>query len=336
MTWHMPAEWGPHRRTWMAWPCNDFVFGEVGSAEAAYRAWAGAANAVRRFEPVVMVCNPGEAATARGYLDERIEIVEHPLGDSWMRDTGPTFVIGEDGSLGGVDWTFNGWGGRTFPEAADDALVARFVCERTGAMRIPSLLVNEGGGIHTDGQGTLLLTESVQLNPNRNPNWSREAIETELHAKLGTRKAIWLKRGLMGDTLDGGTDGHVDTLAAFVKPGVVVVHGQPDPDHPDHKAAQENAAILRDATDAQGNTLEVVVLDAPDAPPDLPCSYVNFSFVNGGVVLCGFDDPQDSAIVETFRRFFNDREIVQVPARDIFRGGGGVHCITQHEPLVEL
>ncbi len=337
MTWTMPPEWNLHKRTWMGWPCNPDLFELVGSDDAAFKAWSGVANAIARFEPVTMVCNACDADVVRLYLDQSITVVERELGDSWMRDCGPTFVVNEEGALGAVDWTFNGWGGRTFPEGSADAHVARFVAKKAGATRLPSLLVNEGGGIHTDGEGTLLLTESVQLNRNRNPNWTRSEVETEMHGKLGTSKAIWVPRGLVADTSDSGTDGHIDTLVCFVKPGVVVVHGQADTDHPDYETAREIEAIMRSQTDARGRALEVIVLEAPkerfEHGEPLSCSYVNFSFVNGGVVLCQFDDPQDEVVAGVFRRLFNDREIVSVPAVDIFKGGGGVHCITQQEPL---
>lgn len=339
MSWTMPAEWGPHRRTWMAWPCNPFVFELTGGARQAYAAWARVANAVAAFEDVVMVCNHGDAAEARSLLEPRVSVIETSLGDSWMRDFGPTFVVDGDGRLGAVDWTFNGWGGRTFPECSMDAGISRMVAARCGAERIPSKLVNEGGGLHVDGEGTLLLTESVQLNRNRNPNWTREEVEAEMHTRLGTRKAIWLPRGLVADTAQPGTDGHVDTLACFVKPGLVAVHGQPDPEHPDHHTAREIEAILRAQTDAAGRRLEVIVLDAPeeryiDGEP-LSCSYVNFSFVNDGVVLCAFDDPRDDTTRDIFRQLFPERRVVSVAAVDIFKGGGGVHCITQQEPLCD-
>jgi agmatine deiminase len=340
MTWTMPAEWLPHKRTWMAWPCSSAVIDSIGSAQKAHEAWSTVANTIAGFEPVTMVCNPEDEGTARGYLAPEVTLITHPIGDSWMRDAGATFVVNEAGALGGIDWTFNGWGGRTFPEGAADALLARRLISETGATRIPSKLVNEGGGIHVDGEGTVLLTETVQLNHNRNPSWTRAEVEAEIHARLGTRKAIWLPRGLLGDTMDNGTDGHVDTLANFVKPGVVVVHGQPDPNHPDHQTATEIEAILRRETDAKGRPLEVIVLNGPeglfeDDGTPMPCSYVNFSFVNGGVVLCGFGTPQDAEVESVFRRLFNDGTVVMVPALNIFKGGGGVHCITQQEPLCQ-
>ena len=332
----MPPEWAPHKRTWMAWPTNPAVIDMVG-IETAHRAWSEVANTISRFEPVTMVCDPADAAHARAHLGPDVTVVARDIGDSWMRDSGPTFVVDGTGALGAVDWTFNGWGGRAFPDASADADLARFVAEQAGAIRMPSTLVNEGGGIHVDGEGTLLLTESVQLNRNRNPSWTRAEVEAEFHRLLGTEKAIWVPRGLVADTGPMGTDGHIDTLACFLKPGVVAVHGQPDPSHPDHEAAREIEAIFRAATDAKGRQLEVLVLDAPqeryvDGEP-LSCSYVNFSFVNGGVVLCAFDDPKDEETASIFRRLFNDREVVSVDAVPIFMGGGGVHCITQQEPL---
>ena len=165
----------------------------------------------------------------------------------------------------------------------------------------------------------------------------KKVVDDSYGGRLGTRKAIWLPRGEVADTLEAGTDGHVDTLAVFVKPGVVLVHGQPDPAHPDHETMKEIEAIMRAETDANGNRMEVIVLDAPaerhHQGNPLSCSYINFSFVNGGVVLCAFDDPQDQVTEGVFCRLFNDREVVSVPAIDIFKGGGGVHCITQQEPL---
>ncbi|ESR24798.1 agmatine deiminase family protein [Lutibaculum baratangense] len=335
--WTMPPEWSPHDGTWMAWPVSDYVLVGTGGADGAYRAWAGVANAIARFERLTMMVPPGQVETARGYLDDAIEIVEHPIGESWMRDFGPTFVVSSDGALGAVDWQFNGWGGRTFPEGAMDALVAREIARRSGAERIPSKLVNEGGGIHVDGEGTVLVTESVQLNPNRNPSWTREEVEAELHLRLGTRKAIWLPRGLVADTDETGTDGHIDTLACFAAPGVVLAHREPDPQHPDFATCDENIRILKAATDAEGRSLEVIELPAPSPKRDvngnpLSLTYVNFSFVNGGIVMCAFEDPRDAEVAELFGRLFPDREIVPVTATRIFEGGGGVHCITQHQP----
>ncbi len=284
-----------------------------------------------------MVAPVGQGDVARAWLGAGVTVIEHEICESWMRDFGPTFAFDSDSKLIAIDWTFNGWGGRTFPECKADALVARFVSAQCGADRIGSKLVNEGGAIHVDGEGTVLVTESVQLNENRNPNWSRGEVEQEIHRLLGTSKAIWLPRGMHSDSDETGTDGHIDTLACFAAPGVVLAHRQPDPAHPDHATCEENIAILKSATDAAGRRLEVIALDAP-APKfkangePLSLTYVNFSFVNGGVVACAFDDPRDAEVAQLFSRLFPDRRIVQVPATRIFEGGGGIHCITQQEP----
>lgn len=338
-TLKMPAEWTPHRRSWMAWPNNPEILGA--DPAPAYHAWADVANAIVAFEPVTMIVPPGETETARRHLFPEVETLEHPLGDSWVRDSGPTFAIDDRGRLAAIDWQFNGWGGRTFPERAADAGVARFVAQASGASRIPSKLVNEGGAIHVDGEGTLIVTESVLLNPNRNPSWLRIEVEAELKTLLGVTKIIWLKRGLVADSGPFGTDGHVDTLAAFVRPGVVVAHGQSDPQHPDYQTCRENLDILRNARDAKGKRLEVVVLDAPREKYDqdglpLSLSYVNFYFVNGGVVIGTFDDPMDDKIADVFRRLFPDRRVIGVPATEIFLFGGGIHCITQQQPATRF
>jgi len=337
----MPPEWVEHDRMWMSWPTHEGTVEAIGGPEVAERAWATVARAVAEFEPVTVVVNPDQAARARRQLGPEIAIMECPVGDGWMRDSGPTFVTDEIGALVAIDWTFNGWGGRTFPEAVDDALIARRVAEAAGARRVASHLVNEGGGIHVDGEGTLLLTETVQLNPNRNPSWTRAEIEAEFADKLGTSKTIWLPRGVEADTGCYGTDGHVDTLACFVRPGCVVVHGQPDPEHPDHETAVEIEAIMRAETDAKGRPLEVVVIDAPPERYDaeggaLSCSYINFVFANGGIVLPTFGDRQDERAAEILAGLCPGRRVVPVDAIPIFMGGGGVHCITQQQPRVPV
>ncbi|MEV4254469.1 agmatine deiminase family protein, partial [Spirillospora sp. NPDC049652] len=215
----------------------------------------------------------------------------------------------------------------------------RHVAGHAGVPRTASPLTQEGGGLHTDGAGTVLLTETVQLDPGRNPGWTRERVEAEVHARLGTRKAIWLPRGLTADYGEFGTRGHVDIVAAFTAPGRAVVHTQPDPGHPDHEVSREVIDILRAATDARGERIEVVELLAPtvtEADGELvDYSYVNHYVANGAVVLCAFDDPRDAEAAALLRHAYPGREVVQVDARDIFRFGGGIHCITQQQPLQE-
>ncbi|AWW37384.1 agmatine deiminase family protein [Streptomyces cadmiisoli] len=343
----MPAEWSPHERTWMAWPGPNPTFDDPGELAAARTAWASVARAVRRFEPVTMVCGPGQSAQARSLLGDGIETVERELDDAWMRDIGPTFLT-NGRELAAVDWTFNGWGAQPWARWEHDARIAAQVAGLAGARTYTSELVNEGGGIHVDGEGTVLLTETVQLGPERNPHWSRAEVEAEIHARLGTRRAIWLPRGLTGDYPPSpaerragaadrfGTLGHVDIVAAFARPGVVVAHHQPDPAHPDHEVTKEVIGLLRSQTDARGRRLEVVEVPAPTVLEAdghwADYSYINHYVCNGGVVLCGFDDPRDEIAAGIFRRLFPKRTVTLVDARTIFAGGGGIHCVTQQQP----
>lgn len=195
----MPPEWAPHERTWMAWPGPNPTFASDAELDEARRAWAGVARAVRRFEPVTVVVGPGQEEGAAALLGPDVELVVRPLDDAWMRDIGPTFVT--DGrTLAAVDWTFNGWGAQGWARWEHDQHIARAVADLTGAPVHSSPLVNEGGAIHVDGEGTVLLTETVQLGEERNPGWTRERVEAEVHARLGTEKAIWLPRGLVATT----------------------------------------------------------------------------------------------------------------------------------------
>ncbi|WP_328378786.1 agmatine deiminase family protein [Streptomyces sp. NBC_00440] len=333
----MPPEWAPHERTWMAWPGPNPTFDdEVGLAQAR-EAWAAVARAVRRFEPVTMVTGPGQSADARALLGPDIELVERDLDDAWMRDIGPTFVTDGD-RLAAVDWTFNGWGAQSWARWGHDSKIGAYVSDLAGAQTLTSELVNEGGAIHVDGEGTVLLTETVQLGPERNPDWTRAQVEAEIHARLGTTKAIWLPRGLSGDYGEFGTRGHVDIVAAFARPGVIVAHTQPDPAHPDHELCMGIVAQLRAETDAKGRPLEVVEVPAPTVLKAdeewVDYSYINHYLCNGGVVLCSFGDPRDKEAAAVFQELFPDRTVVQVDARTIFAGGGGIHCITQQQPLV--
>lgn len=337
MTWRMPAETEPHERTWMAWPASGYALGDSpGEADAARAAWAGAANAVAEAEPLTMLVPPVGLAEARRWLSSAIEIIEHPLDDAWYRDVGPTFVIDEDGRLGAVNWVFNGWGQQSWARWEHDADASAVAGAASGAIRIDSPLVNEGGGIHTDGQGTVLVTRTVQLDPGRNPGWTACEVEAELARTLGARKVIWLDRGLTRDSATYGTRGHVDLLAVFTAPGRVLVHQQQDPAHPDHSVGAEIATRLAEATDASGRPLQLTFLPAPrtlrDAAGWVDYSYVNHFVLNGAVIMGAFDDPADAQAAEILADAYPGRRIVPVDARALFSRGGGVHCITQQQP----
>ncbi|AWK10910.1 agmatine deiminase [Streptomyces spongiicola] len=337
MTFRMPPEWAPHERTWMAWPGPNPTFTDGAELAGARAAWAAVARAVRRYEPVTMVVGPGQAEGARELLGADVEMVERELDDAWMRDIGPTFVTDGEGGLAAVDWVFNGWGAQDWARWEHDSKIARHVADLVDVPVLPSTLVNEGGAIHVDGEGTVLLTDTVQLGAGRNPGWTREQVEAEIHARLGTGKAIWLPHGLSADYGRYGTRGHVDIVAAFARPGVVLVHSQQDPAHPDYERSRTYAEILRGHTDARGRTLEVVEVPAPTVLKDehgewVDYSYINHYLCNGGVVLGSFDDPHDEIAAGVFRRLFPERRVTLVDARAVFAAGGGVHCITQQQP----
>jgi agmatine deiminase len=326
----MPAETEPHRCTWMAWPSSGYTLGNsAASADEARAVWAAVAHAVAEFEPVRMVADPSAARVARSWLGSEVEVLEAPLDDAWMRDIGPTFVVGPDG-LGAVDWVFNGWGAQSWARWEHDAGIARQVAAWAGATLVSSELVNEGGGIHVDGQGVVLVTETVQLDPARNPTWTRAAVEEELRRTLGVTRVVWLPRGLTRDYDEFGTRGHVDIVATMPSPGTVLLHAQPSASHPDHAVADVvRAAIPDDLVVTEVAAPEVLTDD--DGPVDF--SYLNHYVCNGGVVACVFDDPRDRAALEALAAAYPGRQVVGVDARPLFARGGGVHCITQQEPL---
>jgi agmatine deiminase len=333
---HMPAEWEPHERTWMAWPSAGYTLGETeGDAAEARGTWAAVARAVARFEPVTMVVDPSSEAVAREWLHgggataHPIDVVTAPLDDAWMRDIGPSFVR-EGAGLAAVDWVFNGWGGQEWASWGNDARVGTFVAETAGVPTIASPLVNEGGGIHVDGAGTVLVTDTVQLDPGRNPGWTRGDVEAELVRTLGVDTVVWLPRGLTRDYDEFGTRGHVDIVAAFTRPGTVLLHDQRDPAHPDHEVTAE----LRELLLQEG--FDVIGIPAPTVLEDddgwVDYSYINHYVVNGGVVLCAFDDPHDRVAAAILEEAYPGREVILVDARPLFARGGGIHCITQQQP----
>ncbi|GAA0995448.1 agmatine deiminase family protein [Subtercola frigoramans] len=338
MSWHMPSETAPHKRTWMAFPSSGYTLGETSAeADEARTTWAAVANTIIDFEPVTMVVGPGHEEIARRYLASEVELVTAELDDAWMRDIGPTFVLGDDGRLGAVDWVFNGWGRQAWASWEHDARIGRFVAGLAGAELVPSSLVNEGGGIHVDGAGTVLVTDTVQLDPLRNPGWSRAEIEAELSRTLGVSNVVWLPRGLTRDSERFGTKGHVDIVATIPAEGVILLHEQAAAGHPDHEAMTEIKSALDLSTTADGTPWKIVGVPAPatlsDAEGFVDFSYINHLVVNGGVIACSYDDANDEQAKDILASAYPGRPVVTVDARPLFARGGGIHCITQHEPL---
>lgn len=322
----------------MAFPSGGYTLGDnPADAERARTAWAAVAAACVDFEPVCMLVDPAALDASARHLDPRIEIVPAPLDDAWMRDIGPTFVHAADGTVAGIDWVFNGWGAQSWASWRHDQHIARFVTEQAGCPVVTSPLVNEGGGFAVDGQGTALATRSVQLDPHRNPQADERQVEQEFARVLGVDTLIWLDRGLTRDAQQFGTRGHVDIVAAFAAPGVVLVHDQRDPNHPDHQVSAEVIDTLRQARDARGRALEIVRMPAPQRLRDdagwVDQSYLNHLLVNHGVIACTFDDPNDDEALQILQQVHPQRSVVGVDARELFARGGGVHCITQQQPL---
>ena len=349
---HMPGEFEPHDGCWMLWPRRPDVW-RLG-AKPAQEAFAAVAAAIAEAEPVTMGVDAEQFDNARAVLPPSVRLVELSSDDAWMRDVGPTFVVDEEGRRRGVDWRFNAWGGLEgglyFPWDRDDQ-VARKVLEMERADRYRAPLVLEGGAIHVDGEGTCLVTEECLLNRNRNPQLRRDEIERGLRHHLGVEQVIWLGRGVHSDE----TDGHVDNLCCFVRPGVVALTWTEDQEDPQHAISSDARRRLEAATDARGRSLEVHLLHQPGplymtedeargrdhvdgtlprpAGDRMAASYVNFDVANDRVVLPLLDERWDEPAAEALDALFADRRVVGVPAREILLGGGNIHCITQQVPL---
>lgn len=348
---HMPGEFEPHSGCWMAWPerPDNWRLG----AKPAQEAYAAVAEAIAASEPVTMAASDAQFENARALLPPEVRVVEISTDDAWIRDHGPTFVVDGGGGRRGVDWRFNAWGGTEgglyFPWDRDDRVAAK-VLEIEGNDRYRAPIVLEGGAIHVDGEGTVLTTEECLLNPNRNPELSREQIERVLLEYLGAEKVLWLGAGVFEDE----TDGHVDNLACFARPGLVLLTWTDDEDDPQHQISCDARERLEAATDAQGRPLEVVLLPSPgplqisaeeaqgvdaaegtaprSAGDRMAASYVNFYLGNSRIVYPLLDPRHDEEAAAILRRVFPAREVVGVPAREILLGGGNIHCITQQVP----
>ena len=349
--YRMPAEWEHHSGCWMLWPQRPDTWRNGG--KPAQAAFAQVASAISRFESVTVGVNSDQYLNARTMLPARARVIELSSDDAWMRDCGATFVVDDHGDVRGIDWEFNAWGGLEkgvyFPWDQDE-MVARKMIEIEGLNRYQAPLILEGGSIHVDGEGTLLTTEQCLLHPNRNPKLSRSQIETCLQDYLNVRQIIWLPRGVYKDE----TDGHIDNLCCFVRPGMIALTWTDDQSDPQHDISAEAYEVLRATTDAQGRPLEIHLIHQPQpmvmtedeangidvvdtavprpAGKRLAGSYINFYIANGAVIMPEFNDPQDSAAKQKLTELFPDREVIGIYAREILLGGGNIHCITQQQP----
>ncbi|CAL5026999.1 unnamed protein product [Urochloa decumbens] len=327
MGFRMPAEWKPHEQCWMGWPERPDNWRE--NAGPAQEIFARAAIAISKFEPVTL------CASAKEFITRGVE-------------SGITKQ-----TIAGIDWQFNAWGG-IYDDWSLDSDVAKKIVEIERVPRFPHKMVLEGGSIHVDGEGTCITTEECLLNPNRNPNMSKLEIENELKDFLGVTKVIWIPRGLCADE---DTNGHVDNLCCFIRPGVILLSWTDDENDDQYERSAEALSVLTQSVDAQGRQLQVVKIHIPGplhmtqeeadgvvksghSVPRKPgtrlaASYVNFYIANGGIVAPAFGDKQwDEEACAVLQKAFPDREVVMVEgAREIVLGGGNIHCITQQQPV---
>ncbi len=327
----MPEEGERHQRTYMAYPSEQIWEQDTPGVRSEV---AAVARAIAEYEPVTLLADPQDAAEARKAVGPEVTVMEQPVEDLWIRDSGPTFIRTGQG-LAGIDFHFNGWGNKR--EHPRDAKVAARILSEEGVRRVSAPLTAEGGSLEVDGAGTLLVTESSLVNDNRNPGKSRDQIESELKELLGVRKVIWVK-GVKGKDI---TDYHIDSLARFVRPGVVVM-SRPAPGTVDDdftRAYQQARDVLGKATDAEGRTLQIIGITEADPGKagqhgaDFLGSYVNYYLVNGAVIMPRFGDKgADQRAAAQVRELYPGREVRQLDISTIATGGGGIHCATQQRP----
>lgn len=352
--YRMPGEFEPHKGCWMIWPerTDNWRLG----AKPAQKSFAEVAEAIAKYEEVTMCVSKSQYMAAKEVLSPKIRIVEMSNDDSWMRDVGPTFVVNNSGDVRGIDWRFNAWGGLVdglyFPWNKDDEVAVK-VCEieNKDYYSLESFIL-EGGSIHTDGDGTAIVTEACLLDESRNPELSKEEIEKTLKEYLNVDKVLWLPNGIYLDE----TNEHVDNIVHYCAPGVLVLawtDDKTDPQYPLSKAAFD---YLSNEKDAKGRKLEIHKLHIPDevlitkeesegvdsVDGTLPreegdrqaASYANFYIANKAIILPLFgDEIHDNEAIKTLSKVFPEREIVGISAREIILGGGNIHCITQQQPM---
>lgn len=350
---YMPGEFEAHHGCIMIWPTRpgSWIYGGA----AAKKVFAQIAGIIAESEKVYMLTSHEYMEEARAALDKSIEVVELESDDAWARDVAPTFVKNKDGAVRGINWSFNAWGGdydglyKSWDK--DNRLAKRFLeyidCDCYDA----EPFVLEGGSIHSDGDGTMLVTESCLLSPGRNPNLTKEQIEEKLRQYCNVEKVLWLPCGIFQDE----TNEHVDNVCAFVRPGEVVLAWTDKEDDPQYEMSRRCLEVLENEKDAKGRSFKVHRLFIPEKPvcitqkelegfcfepgedersagERLAASYVNFYIANDAIVLPQFGDVNDEKAVRVLTEAFPDRRIVPIYARDIIVGGGNIHCITQQIP----
>jgi agmatine deiminase len=336
----MPAEWTPHRATWLSWPHNAETWPT--QLEMVRNVWVQMVKALAPHEQIVLLVNDGQTKQdvtgrlkhARAVMDN-VSILEIPTVDVWMRDYGPTFVTrtGSENPLAFNDWIFNGWGGK-YQAYEEDERVAKAMADLLSVPVFEHSVVLEGGSIEVNGAGSCLTTEQCLLNQNRNPHMNRGQIEQFLKDSLGVTHVIWLGEGIVGDD----TDGHIDDIARFVNPTTVACIMEPDSKDENYAPLRDNFERLQSARDQHGEKLSIVALPCP--PPiyhegsRLPASYANFYIGNKVVLVPVFGHATDQKALGILQDLFSDRRVAGLPCNALVAGLGAVHCVTQQEPQI--
>lgn len=352
--YRLPAEWEPHAATWIAWPHRRETF--LGEFSPIPEFFAGFVRLLAACEPVKVIATAAALAEAQARLHgvANVECIDIPTSDSWLRDTGPVFLVPRDRRPRdrltrdhqprdrlpeaegmqrpvAVCWEWNAWGGK-YPPWELDSKVSRAIAGRLSMAVVAPGVVLEGGAIETDGEGTLLVNHRCVVDPKRNPGRSRADMEQVLRTRLNVSRVVWMGGELAGDD----TDGHIDQIARFVAPGRIVAARQQDRLDPNRVSLEENLGQLAAAVDAQGRRLEVIPIDIPPRfsfeGTQLPASHLNFYLVNGAVMVPVFGGPTDDPAIRTLADCFPDRRIVPVDCQELVRGRGGLHCITRDQP----
>ena len=369
--YYMPAEYACHKGCILIWPQRPGSWKK--NPEAAEKAFCAVMQAIAESEAVYLACGKAALPRAKAFADEYnrqfqreisekkhfpVVVFEAETDDAWARDIGPTFVVKDD-TVRGISWTFNAWGGEEDGLYAswqkDDAFAAAFAKREGYVCYDASPFVLEGGSIHSDGEGTVMVTESCLLSRGRNPQLSKAEIEEKLQQFLGAEKVLWLPRGIYNDE----TNEHVDNVCAFIRPGEVVLAWTDREDDPQYPLSLACLRYLESKTDARGRRIKVHKLPIPDVPvcvtkedlegyafedgedtreegERLAASYVNFYFSNGAVVMPAFGGENiksDQRAAEIMEKLCPERKVITVDARDILTGGGNIHCITQQIPF---
>ena len=349
----MPAEWEAQQQIWMLWPERPDNWRLGG--KPAQAAFCQVALAIAKHQQVSIGVSAEQYANAQARLQHaNIRVLEISSDDAWVRDTGPTFVINDQGQTRGIDWSFNAWGGLHsglyWPWLRDDQVASKVLAIEHFPRYRTDDFVLEGGAIHVDGEGTLLTTAECLLNQNRNPHLSQNEIEQYLCDYLNVSTIIWLPEGLYNDE----TDGHIDNFCCFARPGEVILAWTDDTSDPNYARCRTALKILTSTQDAQGRNLIVHKIPLPSPiyatteecagvdiatgsqprTPDirLAGSYINFLIINCAIIAPSFNDPMDAMAKQMLQAIFPEREIVMVPGREILLGGGNIHCITQQQP----